>query len=57
MDGPEIPDSRESEVEIEVEPTVTARIARWLERARILGRRIEAARANHTSVDLGFDLV
>jgi uncharacterized BrkB/YihY/UPF0761 family membrane protein len=56
MDGPE-PDSRESEVEIEVEPTVTARIARWLERVRILGRRIEAARANHTSVDLGFDLV
>jgi hypothetical protein len=43
MHGPEIPDSRESEVEIEVEPTVTARIARWLERARILGRRIEAA--------------
>jgi uncharacterized BrkB/YihY/UPF0761 family membrane protein len=44
-------------IEIEVEPTVAGRIARWIERARILRTRVEAARARHSSVDVGFDVV
>jgi uncharacterized BrkB/YihY/UPF0761 family membrane protein len=44
-------------IEIEVEPTVARRFARWLERARILQTRVDAARADHTSIDLGFSLV
>lgn len=36
---------------------MAGRFARWLERARILRRRIEASRANHASVDVGFDLI
>src|SRR6476469_4991064 len=44
-------------IEIEVEPTVAGRLARWLERVRILETRVDAARADHTSIDLGFDLV
>jgi hypothetical protein len=42
--------------EIDVEPSLTERIARWLERARIIGRRIEAARSSHPSVDVGFEI-
>lgn len=58
MADPEIPDRREPPpLEIEVEPTVTGRLARWLERARILRTRIEAARARHSSLDVGFDMV
>jgi hypothetical protein len=44
-------------LEIEVEPTVAGRLARWLERARVLRTRAEAARARHASIDFGFDLV
>jgi len=44
-------------IEIEVEPTVAGRLARWTERARILRGRVEAARADHRSVELGFGLV
>jgi uncharacterized BrkB/YihY/UPF0761 family membrane protein len=44
-------------IEIEVEPTVAGRMARWIKRARILQTRIEAARAHHSSVDVGFDVV
>jgi uncharacterized BrkB/YihY/UPF0761 family membrane protein len=44
-------------VEIEVEPTVTGRVARGIERARVLRSHVEAARSNHSSVDFGFDLV
>jgi membrane protein len=44
-------------LEIEVEPTVAGRLARWVERARILRKRVEASRAQHESVDLGFSLV
>ena len=58
MDGSKVPDPHEPPVlEIEVEPTVAGRLARWLERARLLRSRIEAARASHSSVDVGFDLV
>jgi uncharacterized BrkB/YihY/UPF0761 family membrane protein len=44
-------------VEIDAEPTVAGRLARSLERARILRGRVEAARANHRSVDLTLGLV
>jgi len=43
--------------EIQVEPTVAGRIARWTERARIVRAGVEAARADHTTVDFGFKLV
>jgi membrane protein len=36
---------------------LTGRFTRWLERARIMRTRIEAARAEHSSVDLGIELV
>jgi uncharacterized BrkB/YihY/UPF0761 family membrane protein len=44
-------------MEIEVEPTVAGRVARWLERVRILRGHVEAARERHATVDLGFHLV
>ncbi len=44
-------------VEVEVGPTVVGRIARWTERARILRGHVEAARAGHASVDVGFDVI
>jgi uncharacterized BrkB/YihY/UPF0761 family membrane protein len=54
----EAPHPRESERgELELEPTIAGRFARWLERARILQERADAARAQHSSVDLGFTLV
>jgi membrane protein len=55
----DVPDPREEPrtLEIEVQPTAAGRIARSLERARILQARIEASRARHAYVDLGFDVV
>jgi uncharacterized BrkB/YihY/UPF0761 family membrane protein len=44
-------------IEIDVEPTVAGRLARWAERARILRAHVHAARAHHSSIDLCFDLV
>jgi uncharacterized BrkB/YihY/UPF0761 family membrane protein len=44
-------------MEVGVEPTVAGRLARWLQRARILRGHVEAARGRHRSVDLGFVLV
>jgi uncharacterized BrkB/YihY/UPF0761 family membrane protein len=44
-------------IEIETEPTVAGRLARWIERGRILQTRADAARARHASIDLGFSLV
>src|SRR5947207_9488694 len=38
-------------------PTVAGRLARWIERGRILRARVEAAREQHTSVDVGLDVV
>ena len=46
-----------TEIEVEVEPTVAGRLARWLERARIFQSRVEAARSRHTSIDFCFTLV
>jgi membrane protein len=44
-------------MEIDVEPTVVGRLARWIQRARVLRGHIEAARSEHATVDLGFELV
>jgi uncharacterized BrkB/YihY/UPF0761 family membrane protein len=43
-------------IEIQAEPTVAGRFARWIERRRLLQTRAEAARARHASVDVGFSL-
>ena len=58
MSRPEIPEPHEpAKLEIEVEPTIAGRLARWLERARILRTRIEASRDRHASIDVGFDVI
>jgi membrane protein len=58
MADPDIPDPLEpTPIEIEAEPTIAGRLARWAERARVLRRRVEAARAHHMSVDLTFNVV
>ncbi|HEX4526822.1 MAG TPA: hypothetical protein VH108_08805 [Gaiellaceae bacterium] len=44
-------------IEIDVEPTVAGRLALWIERARVLQARADAARARHASIDFGFGLV
>ncbi len=43
--------------EIEVEPTIAGRLTRWAERARLLRTQVDAARADHESVDFGFGLL
>jgi len=58
MSDPHPPDEPPGKpIEIELEPTVASRIARWTERARIMRATVEAARADHASVDLAFVLV
>jgi len=56
-----VPDSHDPleprPVEVEIEPTVAGRLARWLEHARILQSRVEAARSRHTSIDFCFGIV
>jgi len=55
---PDVPDPQEHRpLEIDVEPSVAGRVARWTERARLFRARAEAARAHHASVDLGFSLI
>jgi len=44
-------------LELEVEPTVAGRLARWTERARVLRTHVDAARDDHESIDFGFGLV
>ena len=58
MAGQESPDPRKpTPLELDIEPTVAGRLARVLERARILRALVEAARAQHASIDLGLDVV
>jgi len=58
MSDPNTPDPPpKGPLELEIEPTVAGRIARWTQRARILRGNVGAARADHASVDLGFTLV
>ena len=42
---------------MDVEPTAAGRLARWLQRGRLLRERIDAARERHASVDVGFAVV
>jgi uncharacterized BrkB/YihY/UPF0761 family membrane protein len=44
-------------LEIDVGTPVMGRIARWVERSRVLRARVEDARARHASIDLGFDVL
>jgi membrane protein len=59
MTEPDLPDGSDTRhtVEIEVEPTVTGRFARWLARARVLRARVEHARGHHPSLELAFHIV
>jgi len=59
MTEPDLPDGSDTRqtLEIEVEPTVTGRFARWLARARVLRARVEHARGHHPSLELAFDIV
>jgi len=59
MTEPDAPDPQEptKPIEFELEPTVAGRIAHWIERARILRERTEAARTRHASVDFGLSLI
>jgi membrane protein len=56
-----VPDDRDPleppRMEIDVEPTVASRFARWIERGRVLRGHVEAARQEHSSIDFGFGLV
>jgi uncharacterized BrkB/YihY/UPF0761 family membrane protein len=56
MTGANTPDGPEP-FELEVEPTIAGRIARWTQRVRILRTRVDAARAEHAFIDLGLTLV
>jgi len=47
----------ERRIDVDVEPTPAGRFARWLQRARILGGQISAARERHATLDLGFTIV
>jgi uncharacterized BrkB/YihY/UPF0761 family membrane protein len=54
-EDPRDPDQRRFEVDIE--PTIAGRIATWLERGRVLRKRVEATRARSAVVDVGFTVV
>ena len=43
--------------EFEIEPTAAGKLARWMQRARILREHVHAARVRHASVDVGFTVV
>lgn len=43
--------------EFDIEPTAAGKLARWMQRARILREHVHAARLRHESVDLGFTVV
>ena len=58
MGEPDPGDRREHvPIEVDVEPPVVGRVAAWVERTRILRTRMEAARARHSSVELGFTVI
>ena len=44
-------------IEVDVEPTIAGRFARWARRGRLLRDRADRARSRHAAVDFGFDLV
>lgn len=52
---PDEPSSRQ--IEVDVEATAGGRLWRWIQRGRVAREHIDAARARHGSVDLGFTVV
>jgi len=50
-------DRRSQETGLDVQPTAAGRLARWVQRAEIARGQVAAARARHSSVDLGFTVV
>lgn len=44
-------------LEVDVQSTAAGRVARWMQRARVLRGHVEAARARHPAVDVGFTVV
>jgi membrane protein len=57
MPDPDRSDPERTRFELDVEPTIAGRVARWVERWRVLRSSVEAARGAHASIDLGFRLV
>ena len=58
MVEPDRPNRREeAPLEVDPEPAVVGQLAIWLERTRVVRGRLEAARARHSSLDLGFNVV
>jgi membrane protein len=51
------PDRDERRFALDIEPTIAGRVAHWLELTRALRTRVEAARARHGAVDVGFAVV
>jgi membrane protein len=43
--------------EFDIEPTAAGKLARWMQRARILRDHVHAVRLRHASVDVGFTVV
>jgi uncharacterized BrkB/YihY/UPF0761 family membrane protein len=52
---PRDPDPRR--IPLDIEPTIAGRVAAWLERGRVLRKRVEATRARSAVVDVGFTVV
>ncbi len=44
-------------LEVDVQPTAAGRVARWMQRAHVLREHVQAARARHSVVDIGFTVV
>jgi uncharacterized BrkB/YihY/UPF0761 family membrane protein len=51
------PTERSEPPPLELPPSPLGRLARWIERTRVLRTRVEAARTRHLSVEIGFGLV
>jgi len=45
------------QLDVDVEPTAAGKVARWMQRARIVREHVEAARARHYSIDVSFTVV
>src|SRR5438046_2803589 len=58
MTEPDLPRGSETRqaIEVEVEPTVTSRVARWLTGARVLRTRVESAPGHHPTLELAFHI-
>jgi uncharacterized BrkB/YihY/UPF0761 family membrane protein len=50
-------DADRRRIPLDIEPTIAGRVAAWLERGRVLRKRVEATRARSAVVDVGFTVV